>query len=141
MLFCSKNKCSQGSLFSTPPEHLFSGQYGTNLVPCGSIFEPNVAFPAHLRAENRLFCSKNKCSEGSLFSTPSVHLFSSQNGANLEPCGPILEPTGAESGLCQALGAMPPMSLQQSGTRFSGEIELHRFDSFLLCLDMSFSYF
>ena len=94
----SKNKCSQGSLFSTPPEHLFSGQYGTNLEPCGPILEPIVDFSAHLRAGNQPFCVKNKCSEGSLFSTPCEHLFSGQNRANLEPWGPMLEPTRAEEG-------------------------------------------
>ena len=55
-----------------------------------------MTFPAPLRAENQLFCLKNNCSEGYFFSTPSEHLFSGQNGANLEPCGPILEPTDAE---------------------------------------------
>ena len=41
-----------------------------------------------MRAGSRQFCAKNKCSEGSLFSIPSEHLFSGQNGANLEPSGP-----------------------------------------------------
>ena len=102
----SKNKCSQGSLFSTPPEHLFSGQYGTNLEPCGPILEPIVDFSAHLRAGNLPFCVKNKCSEGSLFSTPCEHLFSGQNRANLEPWGPFWSQLAPRRGPCVSFLAL-----------------------------------